>query len=144
MSTLSEHRRPRLLPQNRKLRHLKGLSLRNLSFAPVQLRTADDAALSLNRSPHKLGALMQAGQLHGSRSSDNLRQDARAAAAADPARSQPPRRTSLSTLSTSPAQRQRRLKQLLDETLGDVFFSLHVAGADEPVYVSEVRERSAV
>ncbi|TFB06797.1 UV radiation resistance associated protein [Trichoderma ghanense] len=136
MSTLSEPRRPRLLPQNRKLRHLKGLSLRNLSFAPVQLRTADDAALSLNRSPNKL----QSGQLHGSRSSDNLRQDARAA---DLTRSQPPRRTSLSTLSTSPAQRQRRLKQLLDETLGDVFFSLHVAGIDEPVYVSEVRERSA-
>ncbi|OTA06784.1 hypothetical protein A9Z42_0075390 [Trichoderma parareesei] len=139
MSSLSEPRRPRLLPQNRKLRHLKGLSLRNLSFAPVQLRTADDATLSLNRSsPGKLGALRQSGQLHGSRSSDNLRQDG-----ADSARSQMPRRTSLSTLSTSPAQRQRRLKQLLDETLGDVFFSLHVAGIDEPVYVSEVRERSA-
>ncbi|KAL6863852.1 hypothetical protein J3F83DRAFT_743685 [Trichoderma novae-zelandiae] len=134
MSSLSEHRRPRLLPQNRKLRHLKGLSLRNLSFAPVQLRTADDAAL--HRSPNKL---MQSGQLHGSRSSDNLRQDSRA----DLARAQPPRRTSLSTLSTSPAQRQRRLKELLDDTLGDVFFSLHVAGIDGPVYVSEVRERSA-
>lgn len=141
MSTLSEPRRPRLSPQNRKLRHLKGLSLRNLSFAPVQLRTADDAALSRHRSSSKL---MQAGQLHGSRSSDNLRQDARAAVADNIARSQPPRRTSLSSLSTSPAQRQRRLKQLLDETLGDVFFSLHVAGVDEPVYVSEVRERSAV
>ncbi|KAL6892584.1 hypothetical protein HDV57DRAFT_482409 [Trichoderma longibrachiatum] len=140
MSTLSEPRRPRLSPQNRKLRHLKGLSLRNLSFAPVQLRTADDAALSRHRSSSKL---MQAGQLHGSRSSDNLRQDARAAVADNIARSQPPRRTSLSSLSTSPAQRQRRLKQLLDETLGDVFFSLHVAGVDEPVYVSEVRERSA-
>ncbi|EHK25438.1 uncharacterized protein TRIVIDRAFT_144063 [Trichoderma virens Gv29-8] len=137
MSTLSEPRRPRLLPQNRKLRHLKGLSLRNLSFAPVQLRTSDDVALI--RSPNKLGALKEAGQLHGSRSSDNLRHDSRP----ERSRSQPPRRTSLSTVSTSPAQRQKRLKQLLDDTLGDVFFSLHVGGIDEPVYVSEVRERSA-
>ncbi|PNP50478.1 hypothetical protein THARTR1_08860 [Trichoderma harzianum] len=137
MSTLSEPRRPRLLPQNRKLRHLKGLSLRNLSFAPVQLRTSDDVALI--RSPNKLGALKEAGQLHGSRSSDNLRHESRP----ERSRSQPPRRTSLSTVSLSPAQRQKRLKQLLDDTLGDVFFSLHVAGIDEPVYVSEVRERSA-
>lgn len=138
MSSLSEPRRPRLLPQNRKLRHLKGLSLRNLSFAPVQLRTSDDVALI--RSPNKLGALKEAGQLHGSRSSDNLRLEARP----ERSRSQPPRRTSLSTVSLSPAQRQKRLKELLDGTLGDVFFSLHVAGIDEPVYVSEVRERSAV
>ncbi|QYS97330.1 hypothetical protein H0G86_004565 [Trichoderma simmonsii] len=137
MSSLSEPRRPRLLPQNRKLRHLKGLSLRNLSFAPVQLRTSDDVALI--RSPNKLGALKEAGQLHGSRSSDNLRHEARP----ERSRSQPPRRTSLSTVSLSPAQRQKRLKELLDDTLGDVFFSLHVAGIDEPVYVSEVRERSA-
>ncbi|KAL7939767.1 hypothetical protein V8C35DRAFT_287617 [Trichoderma chlorosporum] len=137
MSTLSEPRRPRLLPQNRKLRHLKGLSLRNLSFAPVQLRTSDDVAL--NRSPNKLGALKEAGQLHGSRSSDNLRHEARP----ERSRSQPPRRTSLSTAGLNPAQRQKRLKQLLDDTLGDVFFSLHVDGFDEPVYVSEVRERSA-
>ncbi|KAJ4863008.1 vacuolar sorting 38 and autophagy-related subunit 14 domain-containing protein [Trichoderma breve] len=137
MSSLSEPRRPRLLPQNRKLRHLKGLSLRNLSFAPVQLRTSDDVALI--RSPNKLGALKEAGQLHGSRSSDNLRHEA----LPERSRSQPPRRTSLSTVSLSPAQRQKRLKELLDDTLGDVFFSLHVAGIDEPVYVSEVRERSA-
>lgn len=139
MSTLSEPRRPRLLPQNRKLRHLKGLSLRNLSFAPVQLRTSDDVAL--NRSPNKLGALMESGRLHGSRSSDTLRQDA---LRPERSRSQPPRRTSLSTANMTPAMRQKRLKQLLDDTLGDVFFSLHVNGIEEPVYVSEVRERSAV
>lgn len=46
--------------------------------------------------------------------------------------------------STSPAMKHKRLKQLLDDTLGDAFFSLHVNGIDEPVYVSETRERSAV
>ncbi|KAH6609457.1 hypothetical protein Trco_002803 [Trichoderma cornu-damae] len=136
MSTLSEPRRPRLLPHNRRLRHLKGLSLRNLSFSPVPLRTSDDAAL--NRSPNKLGALRESGQLHGSRSSEDLRQDA---LRPERSRSQPPRRTSLSIAST--ALRQKRLKQLLDDALGDVFFSLHVRGVQEPVYVSEVRERSA-
>jgi hypothetical protein len=40
--------------------------------------------------------------------------------------------------------RQKQLKQLLDDTLGDAFFSLHVNGIEEPVYVSEARERSAV
>ncbi|PTB40794.1 hypothetical protein M441DRAFT_140503 [Trichoderma asperellum CBS 433.97] len=138
MPSLPEPRRPRLLPQNRKLRHLKGLSLRNLSFEPVQLRTSDDGAL--NRSPNKLGALRETGQLHGSRSSDNLRQDA---LRPERSRSQPPRRTSLIAASTSPALKHKRLKELLDDTLGDAFFSLHVNGIEEPVYVSETRERSA-
>lgn len=168
MSSLSEPRRPRLLPQNRKLRHLRGLSLRNLSFAPVHLRTADDAAI-VGRSPlqqrTKLEALRESGSLHHSRSSGSLRADVGSglrtsvsdglpsllqqvnpsASLAASASTQRPRRTSLSlSAHSSPAARQRRLEEQVDAAVADVFFSLHVDGEAEPVYISEVQERSAV
>lgn len=92
MSTLSsEPRRPRLLATNRKLRHLKGLSLRNLCFAPTQLRTADDVAIHRSSAAAaaaaaRLGPLRESNEdsfsalsvsqhqkLHASRSFENLR-----------------------------------------------------------------------
>ncbi|KFA69733.1 hypothetical protein S40285_08114 [Stachybotrys chlorohalonatus IBT 40285] len=147
MSTaLAQPRRPRLLPQNRKLRHLKGLSLRNLSFEPpTQLRTADDASIS-SKSPAKLQVLREsaAHQLHPSRSTDSLRKDpAAAATAAKRPDGLKRRRTSLSFAHASLTVRQKKLGDLVDAAVGDVFFSLHVSGQDEPVYISEVREKSA-
>lgn len=147
MSTFSEPRRPRLLPQNRKLRHLKGLSLRNLSFAPTRLQTTDDAGIT-NTSPSKLGVLRESTtQLHASRSSDNLRAGASGGPDAPPRTNRPPlrpRKKSLSLAQATPTTRQKRLETLVDGVVGDVFFSLHVPGQDEPVYISEVRQRSAV
>lgn len=140
MSTLSEPRRPRLLPQNRKLRHLKGLSLRNLSFAPPNVQTADDAAIIT--SPNKLGKVRETGQLQASRSSDSLRLDSLRADKRRPKAQ--PRRSSLSLAHASPATRQKNLESLVESSVGDVFFSLHVADCEEPVYISEVRNRSAV
>ncbi|KAG6317781.1 hypothetical protein E4U22_005924 [Claviceps purpurea] len=144
MPTLSEPRRPRLLPQNRKLRHLKGLSLRNLSFAPRgpgNAHTSDDAAI--NRSSKKLGNLDETGpsRLRASRSSESLRLDSLHADKRRP-RAQP-RRSSLSVAHANPVTRQKDLESLVDSSVGDVFFSLHVADCDEPVYISEVRNRSA-
>ncbi|KAF4592145.1 p63 related protein [Ophiocordyceps camponoti-floridani] len=81
MSNLAEPRRPQVAAQNRKLRHLKGLSLRNLCLG----RTA-------STSPDALSFLGE-----------------------------------------------NRLQQLV----GDVFFSLHLKCEAEPVYVSELRHRSA-
>lgn len=156
MSTLSEPRRPRLLPQNRKLRHLKGLSLRNLSFAPAHLRTADDALLpAITRSPQrgagvgagKLEPLCETATLQHSRSSENLRKDSSVrASSSDARRPQRPRRTSfsLSAAHATPTTRQRTLERLVDGAVGDAFFTLHVKDQDEPVYISEVRHRSAV
>ena len=140
MSTLSQHRRPRLLPQNRKLRHLKGISLRNLSFAPANLQTADDAAIV--RSPNKLGSLHGAGQLLSSRSSDTLRTDGLRAEKRRPKAQ--PRRVSLSLANSNPFTRQKTLESLVESSVGDVFLSLHVAQCLEPVYISEVRHRSSV
>jgi hypothetical protein len=50
---------------------------------------------------------------------------------------------SLSTLA-SPKARQKKLEEQIDASVADVFFSLHVQGEEEPVYISEVGERSAV
>lgn len=139
MSSLAEPRRPRLLAQNRKLRHLRGVWLRNLSFAPATLRTTDDA--DINRSPKKLQVLRESGQLHPSRSSENLRNDS---LRSESLRPQIARRTSLSMAHANPVARQKKLETLVEEAVGDVFYSLHVGGCADPVYVSEVRERSAV
>ncbi|KAH7122179.1 hypothetical protein B0J13DRAFT_512302 [Dactylonectria estremocensis] len=138
-SSLAEPRRPRLLSQNRKLRHLRGVWLRNLTFAPAMLRTTDDA--DINRSPKKLPAVSESSQLHPSRSSESLRNDS--LRRPETKRPQKVRRTSLSLAHANPVARQRKLETLVEEAVGDVFYSLHVAGRADPVYVSEVRERSA-
>lgn len=44
----------------------------------------------------------------------------------------------------NPVARQKKLETLIEESVGDVFYSLHVEGETEPVYVSEVREKAAV
>jgi hypothetical protein len=136
MSSLAEPRRPRLLPQNRKLRHLRGIWLRNLSFAPTSLRTADDADLAT-----KLPVLRETDQLHPSRSSESLRKDN---VRHDALRPQQKRRTSLSLAHANPIARQKNLESFLEESVGDVFYSLHVDGDAEPIYISEVRERATV
>ncbi|KAM0207391.1 hypothetical protein ACHAPA_003246 [Fusarium lateritium] len=136
MSSLAEPRRPRLLAQNRKLRHLHGIWLRNLSFAPTSLRTADDADLATSLS--KLPVLRESNQLHPSKSSESLRKDSKR----PDLRPQQKRRTSLSLAHVNPLARQKKLETLFEESAGDVFYSLHVDGNDDPVYVSEVRERS--
>lgn len=143
-----EPRRPRLLAQNRKLRHLHGLSLRNLSFAPPKLlRAADDSDLIVQKNAHKLDPLGEAGgPLHSSRSSGNLRRDSLHSAADNNSSSRPQqqRRTSLSLAQWNLGARQKKLEEVVDTAVGDVFFTLHVAGETEPVYISEVKEKSAV
>lgn len=153
-------RRPRLLAQNRKLRHLRGLSLRNLSFAPPAriFRSADDGDIHTKKKKTTLAVLQEsssdpaaaAAALHSSRSSENLtrmemparRPSVNGHRAGAPVMQ---RRPSLSNAHTSPASRQKKLEDLADEAVGDVFFSLHdVANPEEPVYISEIGERSAV
>ncbi|TDZ16285.1 UV radiation resistance associated protein [Colletotrichum orbiculare MAFF 240422] len=118
--------RPLLLPQNRKLRHLRGIYLRNLSFVRPRGRTIDDTLL--NATPSKLDALRDTPQLHHALSSDNLRPKAR--------------RRSTALAQASPTTRQRMLQNTVDGRAADVFFSLHCEGEEEPVYISELKERA--
>lgn len=130
----AESTRPLLLPQNRKIRHLRGLALRNLAFSRLRGYSVDDAALNI-KSPSKLEALRSPPRLHHALSSENLR--APPAAARDRARS-------ASLAYASPATRQRRFEDTFDSRLADAFFSLHVDGEEEPIYISEVEERATV
>ncbi|CZR55333.1 related to UV radiation resistance associated protein p63 [Phialocephala subalpina] len=127
MST--EPSRPLLLPQNRKLRHLQGIYIRNLTLSRPRGRTIDDAAL--NKSPQKVEALRNGDhQLHHAHSSSELR---------------PPklRRRSTNWVGATPDWRQRKLEDVIESRMADAFFSLHVEGQDdEPVYISEVVEKA--
>ena len=121
----SEQSRPLLLPQNRKVRHLQGLYLRNLTLSRPRGRTIDDAAL--NKTPQKLEALREP-QLHHAQSSGDLR---------------PPKLRRRSTVwsAASPGLRQKKLEDVIDGRMADTFFSLHCEGQEDPIYISEVVEK---
>lgn len=126
----TESTRPLLLPQNRKLRHLRGIYLRNLSFARPRGRTIDDAAI--NKSPGKLESLRETQQLHHALSTENLRQSPRE------------RRRSTNLSNAAPFTRQKRLEFAVENRVADAFFSLHCDGEEDPIYISEVAERATV
>jgi hypothetical protein len=127
MST--ESTRPLLVPQNRKLRHLRGIALRNLAFSRPRGHSIDDAAL--NKTPAKLEALRNTPRLQHAPSSEQLRRPAA-------------RRRSTNLANASPATRQKKFEETFDSRLADAFFTLHVEGEDDPIYISEVEERATV
>ena len=122
----SEPSRPLLLPQNRKLRHLQGIYLRNLTLSRPRGKTIDDAAL--NKTPQKLEAMREP-QLHHAQSSGDLRPPK-------------PRRRSTVWSGASPEFRQKKLEDVIDSGMADTFFSLHCKGLEEPIYISEVVEKA--
>ncbi|KAF2773134.1 hypothetical protein EJ03DRAFT_286881 [Teratosphaeria nubilosa] len=159
-----------LLPSNRKLRNLVSISLRNLSLAPtsperIRAKARDDDAVPQSlKSPAKLVALQEQHALGHSKSSSDLRsaaEDADGGVANDgsPTNGQveqngAPRTPSRPTLgrlrrgstlewaNATPQRRQEKLQNVTGDRMADVFFSVHVAGVKEPVYVSEVVERT--
>lgn len=136
LAMATESSRPLLLPQNRRLRHLQGIYLRNLTLTRPRGITIDDA--TLNKTPEKLEALREAlrdPQLHHAASSDNLK-----AAKIRPSG----RRRSTIWAGQSPAYRQKKLEDVIENGMVDTFFSLHCAGEEEPIYISEVIEKAMV
>ncbi|KAK4894482.1 hypothetical protein LTR27_007368 [Elasticomyces elasticus] len=152
---------------NHKLRSLVSLSLRNLSLNTPALhrprtRTIDDEALPTTlKSPAKLVALREQKHrsLEHSRSSQNLKSVHEDAVVDDlpngehegngrpktpqrPALGKMRRRSTLEWANATPQRRQEKLENVTAERMGDVFFSLHVGGVEEPVYVSEVVEKT--
>lgn len=126
--------RPLLLPQNRRLRHLQGVYLRNLTFSRPRGHTIDDAAL--NKTPAKLEALRESlhePNLHQALSSDDISRKLR------PGKM---RRRSTNWTAQSPGVRQKKLEDVIEHGTADVFFSLHSEGSEEPLYVSEVAEKA--
>ncbi|KAI0169877.1 hypothetical protein GGR52DRAFT_581106 [Hypoxylon sp. FL1284] len=122
-----------MLPQNRRLRHLQGIYIRNLSFTRPHGRAADDLEADLpSNKPQSLHD--GAPQLHHAHSSESLMSTTRVAAN--------PRRRSTTLANVSPVTRQKQLEYTVESRAADVFFSLHCAEGDEPVYISEVGERA--
>lgn len=126
---MAETTRPLLLPQNRRIRHLRGIYLRNLSFDRPRGKTTDDSAVK--HSADKVVSLREHAQLHHSASTESLRPSTA-------------RRRSTNLGSASPVTRQKRLELTIDSRVADSFFTLHAEDEDEPLYISETVERSVV
>lgn len=147
------------MPQNRRLRNLQSISIRNVSLeqAPTARRrtkTIDDDALPQTlTSPAKMVALREKHTLEHSRSSTDLRSAGATEAAASATdgspvkgkerlanpnpRTPPPRpnfrmrrRSTLEWANATPQGRQERLEKVTGERMADVFFSLHVHGVE--------------
>jgi UV radiation resistance-associated gene protein len=144
--------------QNRKLRHLEGISLRNLAWIKSSRprgQTIDDESIPTSlKSPGKLLAQKET-KLEHSKSSHNLRAVAETDSSFDIANGVPnsPRRNVRQTLrrrstltwhNESPEVRQKALHDVVSERRLDTFFSLHKEGAgfkEQPFYISEVKEK---
>lgn len=135
--------------------------MRNLEFTPPAKRyggTAfDDETLPHTlKSPAKLLALSEKSQLVQSRSYTDLKVQSPTMNETSldfgtlantghvnrpqrPSKSQLRRRSTLNW-DTTPKQRQRKLQDAIAGRTADVFFSVHVIGVEDPVYVSEVAE----
>lgn len=123
--------------QNRKLRHLQGISIRNLCLAPAHTRprrqTIDDEAIpSTLESPAKSLAVRDARVLAHSRSSSDLKGKSKGK----------DRRRTIESQTASPWARQKKLEDAAAIRMADTFFTLHVDGQDEPVYISEVVDKA--
>ncbi|MCJ1313630.1 hypothetical protein MMC25_007309 [Agyrium rufum] len=155
--------RPWLLPTNRKLRHLEGISIRNVcvskSAARSNEKTVDDEYLPYAfKSPSRLLALDEHPTLGHSRSSSNLESQAQESeklagqANGKHAEGRKPRlprpnlrrRSTLNWSNATPQVRQTRLEDLTNVRLAETWFSIHDADADadEPLYISEVVGRA--
>ncbi|EAT81893.1 hypothetical protein SNOG_10499 [Parastagonospora nodorum SN15] len=147
--------RPWLLPYNRKLRHLQGITIRNLTLTSSPLRSRgktidDDALPSTLKSPTKALALRESKGLAHSRSSSDLKLPNGALhEPTTPTKSPRPafgrglrRRSTLEWTNASPLTRQKKLEDIAADRMADTFFTLHVEQHDEPVYISEIAEKA--
>ncbi|KAG9193966.1 hypothetical protein G6011_04001 [Alternaria panax] len=156
--------RPWLLPYNRKLRHLHGVTIRNLTLTAQppksRGRTIDDEAIpSTLKSPTKALALRESRGLAHSRSSSDLTSPdhddtARRSNGSLREPKSPPtatrpgygqglrRRSTMEWTNASPLTRQKKLQDITAGRMADTFFSLHVSDASDPIYISEVASKA--
>lgn len=134
--------------QNRRLRHLQGISVRNLALTPLATRvrdkTIDDDNIPNNlKTPSKVLSQNETQPLHPSRSFTDLK--SHASKDDDTNKESPMRPRRRSTLfwnDPNPRTRQVKFEDVINNRMVDSFFSLHCEDLDEPVYISEVVERA--
>ncbi|KAF7589264.1 hypothetical protein BBP40_004522 [Aspergillus hancockii] len=139
--------RPWLFPSNRKLRHLQGISIRNLVVTPpsrTRGKTIDDEDIPNSfQSPSKILAKDESRSLNHSRSFTNLKSsaaagDSRISGEQPPPLRQPQRRNTLPWSDPNPHKRQVKLEDITRSRMADTWFSIHCDKIEGPVYVSEV------
>lgn len=151
--------------QNRRLRHLHGISLRNLDITTAASRppgktiTDDDAPYNLDTPTKRmlrneprtlthsasftsLASAKKDWPISVQKSSTSYVQDGKSPPSR-PMSGRMRRRSTLHWSSSTPRARQEKLQDLTGHRLLDTWFSLHNKNAqtDEPIYVSEVMER---
>ena len=151
-----------MLPQNRRLRHLQGIYLRNLSFSVNRARAIDDLDADLRPNNHNNNQNnynnittnnnnndLTAGyseDIHGSSDGGQPPDHAPQLQKSQSSESLRPRpngrRRSTTLAHVSPVTRQKQLEYAVESRAADVFFSLHCEGVDDPIYISEVGERA--
>ncbi|KIV93528.1 hypothetical protein PV10_04738 [Exophiala mesophila] len=161
----SQHERPFLYSWNRRLRHLHGVSLRNLHITSNHSRTRgktvtdDDAPLNLV-SPAKRALQNDVYHLQHARSFSDLTASlekqpsplsrTKASTSYEKNDGSPKRRpegrlrrrSTLHWTSASPRDRQSKLEDMVLNRLADTWISVHSSAAEEPIYITEVVERS--
>ncbi|KAL4782223.1 UV radiation resistance protein and autophagy-related subunit 14-domain-containing protein [Aspergillus varians] len=138
-----------LFPSCRKLRHLQGVSIRNLVVDPpsrARGKTIDDEDIPNSlQSPSKIFARDTNRSLHHSRSFSNLKSFPASGDQSGRTEQRLPlrqaRRTStLPWSDPNPQVRQVKLEDITRSRIANTWFSIHCDGVDEPVYVSEITE----
>ncbi|KAJ6119968.1 UV radiation resistance protein/autophagy-related protein 14 [Penicillium sp. IBT 18751x] len=145
----SRRERPWLYASNRKLRHLHGISVRNLMVTAPPTRgrgkTIDDDDIpNALKSPAKIMAQNESRSIHPSRSFTDLKSRATQENHEDkrPNRLQSRRRSTMFWNDPNPRTRQIRLEDITKNRMADTFFSIHCEGIDEPIYISEVVDKA--
>lgn len=144
--------------KNRKLRHLQGISLRNLTLSRPSSqnpgKAIDDESLpTAFKTPTKLLAQREK-RLEHSRSSGDLNttpkskgilngvpkeeSDSDAFERPKVSKLKHRRRSTINWSNAPPLARQKKLEDVAEERMADTWFSLHCPGTAEPVYISEV------
>ncbi|CAL5870827.1 uncharacterized protein PFLUO_LOCUS5068 [Penicillium psychrofluorescens] len=144
---ISRRDRPWLYASNRKLRHLHGISVRNLIVTPpsrARGKTIDDDDIpNTLTTPSKILAQHDARTLHSSRSFTDLKSRTGSESHVDRKDRRPEmrpsrRRSTLPWNDPNPQTRQVRLEDITNSRMADTWFSIHCEGSEAPIYVSEV------
>ncbi|MCJ1250550.1 hypothetical protein MMC30_007778 [Trapelia coarctata] len=137
--------RPWILATNRRVRHLHGISVRNISFdktkAPEKkVYDADGIFLGLSDSV-SMADPNTAGEAHGD-SNDSKNEQLDGSGSSRPSVGSMRRRSTLSWGNVAPDVRQKKLEEVTGSRLADVFFTIYDAEGNEVIYVSETVEKT--
>ncbi|KHJ31156.1 putative uv radiation resistance protein [Erysiphe necator] len=119
--------RPLLLPQNRKIRHLQGIYVRNLTLPPLDDCITNDISLSSGLRSRSLQVHKPPLQRSNSFQDDELREL---------------QRYNTNRVGASSGLRRKTLDQVMASNSADTFVTLHCASQIDPIYISEIIEDS--